>query len=96
MADGTSPVHTIRSASDEATAKTESPKTHSIRSASDEGATRSGKPEAKQPHDQPARPSEGQSFEGMTEQASRRSVERATERSAQQFAAGEYFNLWQK
>ncbi|WP_174436660.1 phasin family protein [Azospirillum brasilense] len=88
MADGTSPVHTIRSASDEAAAKTESPKTHSIRSASDEGATRSGKPEAKQPHDQPARPLEGQSFEGMMAQAGRGSGERATERSAQQFAAG--------
>lgn len=98
MADGTSPVHTIRSASDEAAAKTESPKTHSIRSASDEAATRSGKPEAKQPHDQPARPLEGrpfegqpfegQPFEGRTAQAGRGSVERATERAAQQFAAG--------
>ncbi|KAA1053752.1 phasin family protein [Azospirillum argentinense] len=88
MADGTSPVHTIRSASDEATAKTESPKTHSIRSASDEGATRSGKPEAKQPHDQPARPLEGRSIEGRTAQPGRGSVERATERAAQRFAAG--------
>lgn len=88
MADGTSPVHTIRSASDEAAAKTESPKTHSIRSASDEGATRSGKPEAKQPHDQPARPLEGRPFEGRTAQAGRGSIERATERAAQQFAAG--------
>ncbi|MBB3268365.1 MULTISPECIES: phasin family protein [Azospirillum] len=83
MADGTSPVHTIRSASDEAAAKTESPKTHSIRSASDEGATRSGKPEARQPHDQSAR-----SFEGRKAQAGGGSAERATERAAQQFAAG--------
>jgi len=88
MADGTSPVHTIRSASDEADAKTESPKTHSIRSASDEGTARSGKPEPKQPHDQPARSFEGRPLEGRTAQAGRGSFERATERAAQQFAAG--------
>ncbi|PWC81086.1 hypothetical protein TSH58_00405 [Azospirillum sp. TSH58] len=92
MADGTSPVHTIRSASDEAAAKTENPKTHSIRSASDEGMTKSGKPETKQPHDQSARSLEGRSFEGRSFEGRKAqtggSAERLTERAAQQFAAG--------
>jgi hypothetical protein len=79
MTDGTSAVRTIRSASDEATAKTESSKAHTIRSASNEGATRADNPAAKQPHDQSARP-----FDKMAAKAGRDFAERATGWAAQQ------------
>ncbi|WP_158284194.1 phasin family protein [Azospirillum sp. TSO22-1] len=83
MADGTPPVRTIRSASDEAAAKTESSKTHTIQSASGERATKAASHDARQPHDHSARP-----FDRMAAQAGRDFVEQATSWPAQQFGTG--------
>lgn len=82
MADGTPPVRTIRSASDEAAAKPENSKAHTIQSASAEAATRAGSHEARQPDARPARP-----FDKMAAQAGRDFVEQAMRGPAQQFGA---------
>lgn len=83
MANGSPPVRTIRSASDEAAAKTGSFKAHTIHSASDEGATGDGRHVAKHSHHSAAR-----SSTGTAAQASRDFVKQATDWSAQRVSAG--------
>lgn len=85
MADGTPPGRTIRSASDEAAAKTESTKAHTLQSASNEGTTKTDRHAASQPHGQAARP-----FDEKAPHAGHDVVRAAMDRPAQQFgAAGE-------